>query len=323
MSTRADVLVTGAAGFVGEALVRRLGEAGRRVVGADLRGEAGIVHVDVTDAAAIDALIERHRPHQVVHAAAIVDDRVPAGPTFAVNVRGTEHVLRACERHHVTRLVHVSSIAALGYDPGEDADARSPLVTTTGTPYFDTKARSEQIIRDAMRHRSLELVVARPGDVYGPGSDPWVRRPLEMIRRNVPLLIGGGEGLMAHCWIDNLVDGLVACLDHPAAPGGIFTFHDGARTTYREYLTRLARAAGLSPPKASLPTGLALAAVRLMNALSEASGGRVEAPMAVGAVRYLTRRSTYSLRESREVLGWSPAIDLDGAMRALAPDLAR
>ncbi|MBX3249843.1 MAG: NAD(P)-dependent oxidoreductase, partial [Myxococcales bacterium] len=219
MSARADVLVTGAAGFVGAALARRLGESGRRVVATDLRGDAGIVHVDVTDAGAVDAVVERHRPHQVVHAAAIVDDRVPAGPTFAVNVRGTEHVLRACARHHVTRLVHVSSIAALGYDPGPDADASTPLVTTTGTPYFDTKARSERIVREAMRREALELVVARPGDVYGPGSDPWVRRPLEMMRRRLPVLVGGGEGLMAHCYIDNLVDGLVACLDHPAAPG--------------------------------------------------------------------------------------------------------
>ena len=318
MTTRPDVLVTGAAGFVGAALIARLGGEGRRVVGVDLREAPGIEHLDVTDARDVDALLSHHRPRAIVHAAAIVDDRVSREITFAVNVSGTENVLAAARRHRVARLVHVSSIAALGLDPGPDADARTPLVYDTGTPYFDTKALSERIVRDAMKREGPELVVARPGDVYGPGSEPWVNRPLDLLRRRVPSLIAGGRGRMAHAWIDDLIEGLVLCLDHPDAKGGVFTFHDGEHSTYRTYLTELARAAGAPEPRVSVPRAVALAAARAGTRLQRFG---VTPPMTEGAVRYLTRSATYSTKESQERLGWKPRFDLRSAMHVLADRL--
>ncbi|MEZ4252588.1 MAG: NAD-dependent epimerase/dehydratase family protein [Polyangiales bacterium] len=318
MTTRPDVLVTGAAGFVGAALVARLGGEGRRVVGVDLREQGGIEHLDVTDARAVDAAIAHHRPKVVVHAAAIVDDRVPRDVTFAVNVSGTENVLAAARRHRVDRLVHVSSIAALGLDPGPDSGPDTPLVFDTGTAYFDTKALSERIVRDAMRREGPELVVVRPGDVYGPGSDPWVNRPLEMMKKRMPVLIGGGRGRMAHAWIDDLVDGLVRCIDHADAPGGVFTFHDGEHSTYRQYLEALADTAGVAMPRLSLPRSVALGAARA-GVWAQRFG--VTPPMTEGAVRYLTRGATYSTRASEERLGWKPRFSLASAMRVLGERL--
>jgi len=80
-------------------------------------------------------------------------------------------------------------------------------------------------------------VVVRPGEVWGPNSEQFVGRPLALMRRHFPVLVDAGRGLMAHCWIDNLVDGLVLALTHPDAVGGTFTFHDGSdTTTYRELI---------------------------------------------------------------------------------------
>ncbi|HJL01652.1 MAG TPA: NAD-dependent epimerase/dehydratase family protein [Polyangiaceae bacterium LLY-WYZ-15_(1-7)] len=318
---RVDVLVTGAAGFVGEALVGRLLELGRRAVGVDLRaGYHPTVRMDVTDPAEVDDVFARYAPAKVVHAAAVVDERVPPATTRRVNVEGTRNVLEAALRHGVERFVQVSSIAALGLDPGPGADEHSPLVTDTGVAYFDTKAASERHVRDVAARGELEVVVARPGDVFGPGSEPWVRRPLEMMRKGQPVLIDGGEGLIAHCWIDNLVDGLVLCLDHPAAPGGVFAFHDGADTTrYRDYFARLARAGRVPLPRAKVPLRVALAAARTAEAASRLTGQAP--PLTVGSVRYVSRRATYSLRASREVLGWAPKVDLKEAMARLGEAL--
>ena len=94
---RVDVLVTGAAGFVGEALVGRLLELGRRAVGVDLRaGYHPTVRMDVTDPAEVDDVFARYAPAKVVHAAAVVDERVPPATTRRVNVEGTRNVLDAC-----------------------------------------------------------------------------------------------------------------------------------------------------------------------------------------------------------------------------------
>lgn len=311
-----DVLITGAAGFVGRALLDRLRSQGRNVAGCDLRGDEH--RLDVTRDADVLALLERLRPKRVVHAAALVDDRVPRAQMVAVNVGGTEAMTRAAAQVGVKRFVHVSSIAALGYAPRSPADEHSPLQPGTGGAYFDSKAISERNVR-ALRG-AMEVVVVRPGDVFGPGSEPWVTRPVAMMRTGQPVLIGDGRGLIAHTWIDNLVDGLELALDHPGAAGQVLTITDGVHdTTYRDYFARLARAANVALPPWSLPVGLALKAARL----GEVAGrflGRPP-PLTEGAIRYVTRRSTYSI-EAATRLGWSPQIGLTDAMDQLRRALA-
>ncbi len=235
-----DVLVTGSSGFVGSALARRLEDQGLSVVGADLRpGLTPTVGLDITDGARVHEVFERLRPRRVVHAAAIVDDRGALERFEAVNVRGTDHVVDACEAVEVERLVHVSSIVVLGLESPAHCDENTPLQPYTGAPYMDTKAISERRVRDAWAAGRVPAVVVRPGDVYGAGSDPWVRRPVEMMRKGMPVLVGGGRGLMAHCWIDNLVDGLVLALQARGVEGRVFHITDGADDTAARIATRL------------------------------------------------------------------------------------
>lgn len=310
-----DVLVTGAAGFVGEALVRRLLAEGRTVASVDLlAGAHPTRRMDVTDAAEVDLVIGSTRPTVVVHAAAIVDDRVPRHRMFAVNVEGTRHVLRACVAHGVERVVHVSSIAALGVDPGPRAGAHSPLRTDQGAAYFDSKARAEQVAREELADRGVDLVLVRPGDVWGPRSEPWVERPLAMMRTKQPVLVGGGRGFIAHCHIDNLVDAMVRAIDHPDAVARPFVVHDGERTTYRTYFERLAAAAGLPGPGPSLPAPLVRAAARIGELGARVVGRRP--PLTEGAARYLMRTTEYDLSDAR-ALGYAPRVGLDEGMARL------
>jgi nucleoside-diphosphate-sugar epimerase len=322
-SSAVDVLVTGAAGFVGEALIEALVESGATVIGADLRaGRFPTVRMDVTDPLEVAQVMERFAPRRVVHAAAIVDDRIPLAAHQKVNVEGTRNVLEVAAAHAVDRFVQVSSIAALGVDPPMGSDAATPLCFDPARPerdgghhgaaYFRTKAHSEALVR---AERRIEWTVVRPGDVYGPRSEPWVRRPLQMMRQGLPVLLGDGSGRMAPCFIDNLVDGLAAALTHPGAGGGIFTFHDGGDgVSYRTYLERLAEV-GSAPRPRSMPRRLALAAAHLAVAAERVTGQ--PPPLTPGAVRYVTRRSSYRLDEAREVLGWEPRVPFDEAMASM------
>ena len=319
-----DTLVTGAAGFVGRALVRHLQGLGATVIGADVRGgDEAHVHLDVRVDANVREVLETYRPRTMVHAAAIVDDRGDPELFEAVNVHGTARMLEHAGATGCERFVQLSSIAALGVAPPQGANSRSPLVDNTGSPYFDTKARSESLARRFVGESAMEVVIVRPGDVYGPGSVPWVERPLELMRKRQPVLISRGEGLMAHCYIDNLAKGIELALTHPDAAGGTFIVHDGSdTTTYREYFTRLARAAGLRPPRVSTPRPLALALAGAAEQVHRWGGP--PPPFTRVAVRYVTRRSTYSITQAREVLGYVPEVDLDEGMRrlreALHPD---
>lgn len=312
------ILVTGAAGFVGAALCNRLRADGHTVVATDLRTEPPLRPLDVTDRRAVRGLIGQTAPDVVVHAAAIVDDRGPRAQFERVNVGGTRHIIEACASQGVGRLVHISSIAALGVSPGR-CDQATPLAMTTGSPYFDTKAASEWLVRRAHGQGKVSGVIVRPGDVWGLGSIPWVERPLALIRARQPVLVGGGNGRVNHCWIDNLIDGITLAVAHADAPGGCFTFHDEQDTRVKTYLTRLARAAGIQSPLRGIPTHVATGiahAFRVAGPITKLAG--IETPFTPAAVRYLTRESTHCTATSRDVLGWRPAVQLDEGMQRLA-----
>lgn len=316
-----EVVVTGAAGFIGSHIVKRLEADGIAVQGVDLlAGDSPTLRMDVTDGALVLAVLERLRPRHVIHAAALVDDRGEPDLFQAVNVTGTQNVIDAAAAVGVERIVHISSIAAIGLDPGRHADESAPLVFDTGAPYLDTKAASEELVRRAMAERELPAVIVRPGDVYGPGCEPWVERPLRMLRRGLPLLVGGGRGLMAHCWIDNLVDGVVAALRTPGVEGRVYHLTDGVDdTTYGEYFGRLAEIAGLSMSRVSVPEATAVALGHVFEATGRLT--TLTAPWTAGAARYLTRQSTYSTEAARRDLAWSPKVSLDDGLSHLEAHL--
>ena len=296
----------------------RLEAEGQSVAGLDLRPEhPATVQADISDAVQVRRVFERLKPRRVVHTAAIVDDRGAASLFEAVNVRGTAHVIDACEALGVERLVHVSSIVVLGLDSPASCDENTPLQAYTGAPYMDTKALSERMVRDAWAMGRLPALVIRPGDVYGPASEPWVRRPLEMMRKGLPVLVGRGRGLMVHCWITNLVDALVLALHKGSVEGCVFHVTDGVEdTTFKTYFERLARAGGTRLSPVSLPGGMAS---RLGDGLELISRyAPISPPFTGTAVRYMLRRSAYSIAPAKALLGYHPEVDLDEGMAQLA-----
>ena len=135
------------------------------------------------------------------------------------------------------------------------------------------------------------------------------------MRKKQPVLVGGGQGLMSTCHIENLLDGIELAMTHEKAPGGIFIIHDGFETKYREYFRRLAMAAGLKPPRISTPKGVAHALASLTG-LAHKLGGPPP-PFTHGAVDYLTRKSTYSIDDAKTALGYEPSVNLDDGMNRL------
>ena len=301
------VAVTGAGGFIGGAVARRLVADGADVAGLDLPAAgdrvratgARFVACDVTDPAATAAAL-RGVPH-VVHAAAIVSDWGPMEAFVRVNVEGTRNVLDAAAA--AERVVHVSSIAIWGHDLAqdvhEDAEPRP-----SGDPYVDTKGASDALARER------GATVVRPGDVYGPGSVPWAIRPLQALRARrfaVP-----PRGLVTPVYVDDLVDLIVLALTRPEAAGRTFVGWEGPPVPAREFFDRYARMLGRRRAPA-LPAPLLKAFAALDEAVARRRG---RAPTATRwAVSYLSRRSAYRASRAQELLGWRPHVGLDEGMR--------
>lgn len=303
--------VTGAAGFIGGAICDRLAAEGASVRGLDVN-EAAAGHVHATGAEFVAAdIVERGSLEPalvgadlVVHAAAYVHEWGRMDDFVRVNVGGTANVIDAARAAGVERVVHISSVVVYGYDdPAEQAE--DAYRRAYGIPYIDTKAASDRL---ACRRGAI---VVRPGDVYGPGSVPWVLRPLELARAGRLALPGRGDGVMLPCYVDDLADAVVAALER-GEPGRAYAAWDGVPRPFAEHLARIARLAGAREPR------------RLPRALLELAGAAVEAlarlrgrPPALSgrAATFVARRGTVSIARARDELGWQPRVAYDEGMR--------
>jgi nucleoside-diphosphate-sugar epimerase len=306
----ARTAVTGAGGFIGEAVCARLAGEGADVVGLDVdsgaaaRVEAAgarFVRCDVTDPAAVRAALDDRA--LVVHTAATVADWGAMEDFVRLNVGGTRNVLDAARDAGAKRVVHLSSVAIWGWEFASDVSEDQPP-RATGVPYVDTKAASDHLAR------RRGATVVRPGDVYGPRSVPWAIRPLAALRtRRIAI---PPRGLVTPVYVDDVVECIVRALTVPEADGQAFVAWEGPPVTTRDFFDRLARIAGRRRAPVA-PAALLSALAAAEEAVARVTGRPPTA--ARWAIGYLGRRAAYDARRAQDVLGWHPQVSLDEGMR--------
>lgn len=305
------VLVTGANGFIGRALVRRLRDLGSQVRGVDVRpgDDPEVVQASTTEPARWAPALEG--VDAVVHTAAIVSNVASHDDAWTVNVLGTRRVIEAASAAGVRRLVHLSSIMAFGFDYPDGVDETHP-VRVNGFSYTDTRVNSEAVVLAAHAAGELDATIIRPGDVIGPGSI-WVRDPILMSRTRQMILPAHGNGVFTPIYVDNLVDAILLAMVTPAASGHVFTVTDGYGVACRDYFGRLAQMAGGT--MTTLPTPLALALARVGGSALRLTGRRSE--LTTATVLMLARRGTYSVEKARHMLGFESRVPYPQAMELI------
>lgn len=313
------VVVTGATGFIGRWLVRRLIAAEyyvRALVLPEERaaglwdGPVQMVPADITDAEAVQRAL-RHAG-TIIHLAAAVGDWGPPDWFQRVTVGGTANVLRAGGAASA-RIVVVSSYTVYG-----DQIPRAVCHEELGfgrpqSAYARAKQGQETVARQLAAERGLQLCLIRPTNVFGVGCRPWVRDAARELRRGVPALIGGRDQDAALCYVENLVDLLLLAAAHPAAVGRVYNANDEAGITWRQYFTDLARLAGARPP-GRLPRGLAQAAAMVLETVWR---GERRPPLTRETVNLVGAHNRVPITRARQELGFSPRVSYAEALRDL------
>lgn len=309
------VLITGINGFIASHLAERLRGQGvpvrgtaRRLPAAYFLAEQGaeIVPADLHDEAAL--YFGARNCRAVVHAAAWTGGpELTPNDGYAANVEGTARVLEAARKAGVGRFIYISSVAVYGLN-------RSPLVDETaptppvGQAYPDSKIAAEKLVLAS----GLPYVIIRPASTYGPRGAAWTLALLNQIRSGRLVLLGPDAGLVTPGYIDNVIDGLLLALDHPAALGQAFNLCDDRAVTYRQFYLAYAVMLG----KDRLPTVPALAAraVRLGPArlLRRLLGRPSVGPW---SLHFRFNPSQFSVAKAQRLLGYQPAVDFGEGMR--------
>ena len=319
-----SAFVTGGSGFIGGALIERLRREGWEVralarsdaAEAAVRGRgAAPVRGDLGDAAALEG--GTVGCDVCFHAAAKVEDWGDPAEFERLNVGGTANVIAASRAAGVRRLVHVGTEAALTAGQAlVRVDETAPLRPDSPFLYSSSKAKAEQLVRDA-NGDGLETVVVRPRFVWGRGDTTLLPAIAELVRSGRFRWVGGGRHLTDTTHVDNTVEGL--WLGATRAPaGGVYFVTDGEPVVFRDFLERMLATQGVEAPDKSVPpavaAGAAAAAERVWRLLRRPG----PPPLTRFAVWVSSKECTLDDSRARTELGYEPVRTREGGLADLA-----
>ena len=307
------VLVTGASGFVGRAVVARLAQAAIPVRAAlrqmpsapmlDMEvAPVGHIHATTDWRSALDGV------DAVVHCAARVHvmHETATDPLAAfreVNVAGTLQLARQAQASGVRRFVFISSIGVNGAEtmgrPFTAEDAPAPH-----SPYAQSKHEAEVALRELAQHTGLEVTIIRPPLVFGPAAPGNFERLMRALHRGTPLPFGAVHNQRSFVALGNLASLVQVCLSHPQAANQTFMVSDGEDISTTELLRRVAQGLGRQARLIPVPSG----AIRALAGLL----GKAEfAQRLCGSLQV-------DITKTRALLGWAPPVALADALNDAA-----
>jgi nucleoside-diphosphate-sugar epimerase len=325
-------LVTGGGGFLGKAIVMQLlarGDDVRTLARGDYPGlrERGVEthRGDVADADAVLRAVEGR--DVVFHIAAKAGIWGTTEEYERANVQGTAHVIEACRKSGVERLVHASSPSVIGAGkPLEGVDESVPYPGTWEADYPRTKAIAEKAVL-AANNPALRTVALRPHLIWGPGDTNLVPRIVARAKTGRLWKIGRGDALIDTTYIDNAAAAHILAADRLTKDspvcGRVYFITNGEPVPVGEMIDRILGAAGLPPVRRAIPPALASAAGRMAELTWAALRRNDEPPMTRFLAHQLSTAHWFDISAAKRDLGYTPTVTLEEGFRRLAAELGR
>jgi len=314
-------LVTGATGFTGGHLAQWLAAQGDRVrvlvrdrdkAGALAAAGIEVVVGDITDR---DQLRDAVRGVDVVYniAALYREAGLPAAAYRAVNAEAVATIVELAAETGVRRVVHCSTVGVHGDIERPPANEDAPL--RPGDVYQETKVEGEALGRTAAARTGVELVIARPTGIYGPGDRRLFKLFGEIARRRF-VMLGSGRNFYHVTYIDDLCDGFRLCGTVAAAANRTYILGGGEVTTLAELVTITASVAGVTGPRLRLPVWPVWLAGAACEAIFTPLG--ISPPIYRRRVDFFRKSRAFDISRARAELGFAPRVGIrDGVSRTL------
>ena len=302
------IVITGASGFIGSSLCSSLLENGSedltlisRTTLQTAAGERFIVPEINGDTDWANVLYGRHA---VIHTAAlahVMNDSLsdPMLEYRQTNVHGTLNLASQAAAAGVKRFVFISSIGVNGntnFKPFTEADTPNPAEL-----YAQSKFEAEEGLWEIQRETGMEVVIIRPPLVYGRNAPGNFGKLVRWVNKELPLPLGSIHNQRSLVALDNLVDLIITCIDHPAAANQVFLAGDGQDLSTTELLRGVAIAAGKPSRLIPIPSSLLMFGATLL-------GKKAVAQRLLGSLQV-------DISKARDLLGWEPPISVEEGLR--------
>lgn len=312
-----ELFITGASGFIGQALTKHLIEHDDTTVRACVRSsdEALPSDVNVFQCGNISAETNWHDAligiDCVIHTAArahIVKE-TETDPLLAfrkVNVDGTLNLARQAVSTGVRRFIFISSVGVTG-----NRTNNNRLITEQDEPkpwnfYATSKYEAEQGLRQIAAETGMEVVIIRPPLVYGPAVKANFLTMMRWLSKSIPLPLAAVDNKRSLVALDNLIDFIMTCIEHPNAANQTFLVSDGEDLSTPELLRRTASAMGKRARLFSMPPPV-------LNFFAKVAGKQL-------TVSRLCDSLQVDISKARDLLDWQPPVSVDEALQKTAED---
>jgi 2-alkyl-3-oxoalkanoate reductase len=324
------VLVTGAGGFLGRAIVQQLFARGDQVIGvqrsaADDLERAGLrlYRGDLSDPELSERAAEG--ADAIIHVAAKAGHWGSYDSYFSANVLATRAVIRAAKQHGIRKLVYTStpSVAHAGGDLA-GVDESTPIPPHFLAHYPATKAIAEADIL-AANSAHLSTCALRPHLIWGPGDNHLLPRLIQRAKANKLRFVSDGLNLIDTIYIDNAADAHLSALDrlqaNAACAGRAYFLSNGEPLPMKTMINRLLHCAGLPAVNRHIPTWTARFAATLMQAAYTYLPLKGEPLLTPFLVEQFTTAHWYNIDAAKRDLGYTPRVSIDEGMRLLESSL--
>ena len=314
-----NAVVTGAGGFIGSHLCRRLCKEGVKVRGLFLPGEdareleaAGVevFRGDLLKPESLAGLLDG-QPGTVFHLAARVLDWGSRDAFYRIIVKGTENLLDL--NGPVARFVFLSSIGAYGVGRNMEGFTEETPCKRTGVPYGDCKMEAEALVRTRIVGKDRGYTIIRPANVIGPGS-VWVREALNTFFRGPVPLINGGDFSASLVDVENLVEGIWLAASLDEGTNECFNLRDHWNVTWKQYLSDLGELVGMKP-RGNLPSAAAWPLARVLEAVCSPLGLRPPLTRMMTGITGVN--NDVSTSKAKRLLGWETRITYEESLEKI------
>jgi len=305
-----NILITGANGFVGSYLAKKLSYVpelkltlAARVASPAQWGKSFKVNQIDSNTEWSEAVIGCQ---YVIHTAArahIMKDEAadPLTEYRRVNVDGTLNLARQAAKAGVRRFIFISSIKVNGEQTSFGRPFTAEDIPAPVDAYGISKYEAERGLLKISADTGLEVVIIRPPLVYGPGVKGNFSSMMRVVKKGYPLPLGSINNKRSLVALDNLVDLIITCINHPAAANQVFLAGDGEDLSTTELLRGVAKAAGVSSRLIPVP-------VSVLRFVASLLGKKEVSQRLLGSLQV-------DISKTRDLLGWTPPLSVEEGLR--------